>query len=288
MKKFVSVLIPVYRDWDRLQLCLNALANQTHSMSEFEIIVINNDPSNKVPSNVKFTRNSILIDEKKPGSYAARNKGVIHSKGNILAFTDSDCIPDKNWIKNIIKTMRHDIDRVAGHVELTYQSKRLSLSEIYEKSFAFDQEHNSCKGASVTANMITWKKSFEDVGYFNDDLLSGGDYEWSMRAKKKGLKIIYSSEIIVFHPARDNLRAILNKKKRVAGGIAMLEKKSINLISMFRGYLPPLRVLIYLKSKKTLSLYEILVSFFLHWIFSIYVSNLKILYKIGYNKYERV
>lgn len=85
---FVSVIIPHYNDQERLSLCLDALEQQSYPLKEFEIIVIDNGSS----SELCFIRNlfpQVIFDkEEKPGSYAARNKGINLSKGNILAFLE--------------------------------------------------------------------------------------------------------------------------------------------------------------------------------------------------------
>jgi len=97
---FVSVIIPTYRDWNRLKLCVNALKNQTYPKNRFEAIVVNNDPADPCPY-CPLPDNFVLTTEGKPGSYAARNAGIKIAKGDILAFTDSDCIPYSDWIEQV-------------------------------------------------------------------------------------------------------------------------------------------------------------------------------------------
>src|SRR5690554_2984846 len=99
----ISVIIPTYKDWERLALCLQALENQSFKPSNFEIIVINNLPGDLPPAAFKLPKNAVLVDEGKPGSYAARNTGIGMAKGEILAFTDSDCIPHKDWLINAFR-----------------------------------------------------------------------------------------------------------------------------------------------------------------------------------------
>ncbi len=101
---FVSVIIPTYHDWERLgYVCTNALfKKQTYPKDHFEAIIINNAPEDSSPE-FNLPDNFKIISESKPGSYAARNKGVSVARGEIIAFTDSDCIPCPDWIEQGVK-----------------------------------------------------------------------------------------------------------------------------------------------------------------------------------------
>lgn len=91
------------------------------SKNNFEVIIVNNDPNDSIPLELILPDNMIIINESKPGSYAARNSAMKIAKGNILAFTDSDCIPDKDWLNNAYKYFKNNIsDRVGGKIDLFY------------------------------------------------------------------------------------------------------------------------------------------------------------------------
>ncbi|WP_029935156.1 glycosyltransferase family 2 protein [Thiomicrospira pelophila] len=242
----ISVIIPTYHDWPRLQLCLNALEAQTIRQQDFEILVVNNDPQDTPPIELKLPTNCQLLSEQKPGSYAARNAALGIAKGEVIAFTDSDCIPEENWLINAVERLQKGAERIAGRVELFFKSDKLTLAEIYEKAFAFDQESNAKAGGSVTANMITWRKHFDTVGWFNDSLMSGGDNEWGWRAKDLGIPIQYAPDVVVKHPARDSLKEIFQKQKRVSGGAAARSRSKFYGLtrSIIMGFLPPRAILL--------------------------------------------
>lgn len=242
MYPLVSVIIPTYHDWERLNLCLKALSLQTYPSERIEVLVVNNDPADPPPT--ELVRSNVkIIDEWSPGSYAARNKGLASCSGDILAFTDSDCIPDSRWIQNAVDLLLAGAERIAGKIELFYRSERLSPAEIYEKKFAFPQQGYANKGFAATANMFTWKICFTKVGVFNANLMSGGDYEWGIRASELGISIVYAPSAVVRHPARDSLKSLLQKRRRVLGGahgISIVPRKSLVRLLLL-GFLPPLR-----------------------------------------------
>lgn len=222
---FVSIIIPTYRDWTRLALCVSHLKKQSWPMSKFEVIVVNNDPNDSVPSSIRndLPQNFCVINEGKSGSYAARNAGIRIAKGNILGFTDSDCIPDKDWISNAVTLFNiKSCDRIGGAIEIFYDNEEKPTdAELYEKVFAFKQaETVNASGACVTGNMFSYRYVFDKVGLFNETLFSGGDYEWARRASDAGFSIIYGEDVKIFHPARKSMQELIKKAKRVGGGTA--------------------------------------------------------------------
>ena len=88
----VSIVIPVFNQAQDLGRCLAALERQTYPADRFEAIVVDNgsdEPIGPVTERFSFVR---AICEPAPGSYAARNRGIEASRGEVLAFTDADCL----------------------------------------------------------------------------------------------------------------------------------------------------------------------------------------------------
>ena len=102
-KPLLSVVIASYNSEKTIEKCLRALVNQKNT-KDFEIIVVDSSSDGTAQLVEKsFPKvNLYKLSEKKfPGG--ARNYGISQAKGDILAFTDTDCIVDKNWIDEIIE-----------------------------------------------------------------------------------------------------------------------------------------------------------------------------------------
>lgn len=219
-----SVIIPTYKDWKRLQVCVNALIQQSLPIENFEILIVDNANQHVVPNTFRAPSNLKLLHEAKPGSYAARNTAIKQSKGKILAFTDSDCIPDKDWLKNALRTFKEKgCQRIGGKVLLFYKNpKKKTWAELYESVFAFNQRENvEIRKLSVTANFFVQKEIFISIGLFDDSKMSGEDWGWNRRVTNKGISIDYGPDIIVQHPARHKITELTQKVKRVAGGMKL-------------------------------------------------------------------
>lgn len=219
----VSVIIPFYGK-SELQLfkCLNALSNQSYSKSKIEILVIDNNEIPLLKAKLKSNSEIIILHENKFGSYAARNKGIYFAKGEILAFTDSDCVPNSDWLKNAVAALLTNNLKtaVAGNIIFTYQKfNQPNLFEFYDSTIHLRQEFYVLNyGFGVTANLIVPKRILEECGNFNTAFFSGGDREWGERATKIGCKIIFEKDVIVFHPARSTAFSIIKKNIRTVGG----------------------------------------------------------------------
>lgn len=238
---FFSVIIPVFQDSFRLALCLDGLINQEYPKIEFEVIVVNNDPEQHIQlDSIFFEKLDLKIcEEPQPGSYAARNTGISHASGKIIAFTDSDCIPDKDWLKNgkayFEKDIYREIGILAGAVPLFYQNpKKLSAAEIYEKYTGFTQKQYAKEGNCVTANWFSYKIVVNDFCGFNSTLKSNGDTELSKRISNK-YRVLYAPDVIVRHPARYHIRDIAFKYRRLLGGT--YNRRFVNQALRFFGYL---------------------------------------------------
>lgn len=214
----LSVIIPVYRDWERLALCLEALSRQSLGKERFEIIVVNNEAHER-PLPPRPPANARIIHEPTPGSYAARNAAVAVASGRWLAFTDSDCVPDPDWLKNGIAALEANPGaRVTGPVKIFPEPGVGRYALAYDRHLAFPQKEFVEKGTCVTANLLVERSVFDRVGPF-DLCYSGGDLAWNRRAQAAGVPILFREEVCVGHPARMSVRDILRKKRRAAGSL---------------------------------------------------------------------
>jgi len=205
---FVSVIIPTFNSGDSLKECLQALYRQTYPYNQYEVMVVDNGSTDDIKGVCKHFPNVRYLHESKRGSYAARNCGIREAKGEIIAFTDADCVPSADWIASGVRALL-DADLIAGHIQFTFHYR--NAVEYLDSLMHLNQERYATAGYAATANAFTYAWVFSHVGLFNERLLSLGDREWGERVSRAGYRVAYSSEAIVFHPARATLKALLTK-----------------------------------------------------------------------------
>ena len=227
---FITVIIPVYNDAERLQICLQSLENQTIPKQQYEIVVIDNNSSDDVQKVVQNFQQVSLGFEKQPGSYCARNKGISLARGEVLAFTDSDCIPSPGWLEKGLQCLASvpDCGFVAGGIKFFFSNPgNPNPIELYDSLFYLQQKiYVEERGWGATANLFTFKKVFDEVGLFNTTLKSGGDAEWGRRVSSNGYKAFYAEDCYISHPARSSFKEIRKKIRRTLGGTHTISKTS--------------------------------------------------------------
>jgi glycosyltransferase involved in cell wall biosynthesis len=219
---FLSVIIPVFNEGARLRLCLDALASQTYPKDRYEVIVVDNG-SDEPPVWVMHEYPEVVfVEESRPGSYAARNRGIGLAKGEVFAFTDGDCIPDSYWLANGAKEVIADpsVGLVGGRVEFFFRDpERPTVAELYDSIMYLNQRTAvEVTGFAATANMFTSRSVLKDVGVFDAQVKSGGDREWGQRVRSRGYRLVYAEDAVVKHPARDTFAKISSRNVRVLGG----------------------------------------------------------------------
>ena len=242
----VSVIIPHYNDLAGLNACLDALAKQRDiSRNSYEIIVCDNDSPFEFTEIVRLVDGRArLVQTKDRGAGPARNEAVKHAKGQWLAFTDSDCVPDKNWLANGIAHLDpHTV--IGGRMLVSVESESaLTGAEAFERVFAFNnQRYVERENFSVTANLFCAKACFESVGPFRTQVSE--DKDWCHRAAALGYSLRYEPTAVVSHPARQSFQSLIKKWARIdleTYNLAMEKSSGSNLRWMFRAWLLPFSI----------------------------------------------
>jgi glycosyltransferase involved in cell wall biosynthesis len=211
----LSVIIPHYNDLANLQRCLELLDIQTEPRDNFEIIVAdNNSPCGLAAVAAVCGEMARIVPAPIRGAGPARNVGAAHAIGRYLAFIDSDCRADREWVARGIGALEGG-DMVGGHVEVVVDDPRNpTATEAFELVFAFNnQKYVEKKGFSITGNMFVRKEVFEAVGDFRAKVAE--DVDWGRRAVAQGYRWRYAPEVRISHPARRDWSELTRKWRRL-------------------------------------------------------------------------
>lgn len=211
----VSVIVPHFNDPEALGQCLEALEGQTLPRQEYEIIVADNgSPQGEQALARLIAGRARLVIVPEKGAGPARNGGVEAAQGELLAFTDCDCLPEPQWLERGLEALaRHDI--AGGRMTVAVGHDRpMTGAEAFEVVFAFDNEaYVKDKGFTVTANLFCRRADFERIGRFRTQMSE--DREWCQRALAMGLSLGYAAEAVVAHPPRRNWHELRHKFARI-------------------------------------------------------------------------
>lgn len=211
----VSVIIPHYQDLGGLTLCLDALDAQTYPKDRFEIVIAdNNSPCGLEAVEKVIAGRAKLVSVMEKGAGPARNGAVAASRGEVLAFIDSDCVAEPQWIAEGLAGLER-FDLVGGRVRVLVQDpQHMTPAEAFERVFAFDFDaYINKKGFTGAGNMFCRREVFERTGVFGVGLSE--DVDWSRRAVARGARLGYVAEAAIGHPARITWEQLSGKWTRI-------------------------------------------------------------------------
>ncbi|MCF8708539.1 glycosyltransferase family 2 protein [Rhizorhapis sp. SPR117] len=242
----ISVIIPHYNDLERLDRCLCALEEQSIGRTAYEIIVADNgSPQGEVALSAIIGDRARLVIVPEKGAGPARNGGVAQARGDILAFTDCDCLPHPQWLADGVAALdSHDV--VGGKMTVCISHDGpMTGAEAFETVFAFDNENYvRTKGFTVTANLFCRRADFETIGPFRT--LLSEDKDWCHRAIAKGYSLGYAAMAEVAHPARHDWQELKGKFRRInqeSYSYIVLTEKYGRLLWLVRSFALPLSIL---------------------------------------------
>lgn len=221
----LSVVIPAFNDGRRLALCLAAVSRQTYPQNRLQVIVVDNASTEDLRAVTAAFPGVTYAHESVRGPAAARNAGVALATGDLIAFTDADCLPEPDWLERGAERLLREKDCgiVGGRVDLVpADPSRPTAAELYDRATYLDQKRHIEKSSfAATANLFTRKAVFEAADGFDARFpgAAGEDYEWGRRVASKGFRLVYCHEARVVHPADRTVAAAARKARRIRDGM---------------------------------------------------------------------
>ncbi len=210
-----SVIIPTRNRAKSLETCLRALAGQTLHPQEYEVIVVNDGSTDETSAVVARMQSSCLpqvveVYQEHGGCAAARNTGILKAKGDILFFTDDDCIPPPEWMETLLRgfTTHPEAVGVGGwyafspsqlarnpFARVCDMEQRLGLGAYESYSIYSNTYTNPCGN---TANLAYRRSLFDRVGMFDAYTKKTAmiDQEFKLRVFALGLPLLYVPMVI--------------------------------------------------------------------------------------------
>jgi glycosyltransferase involved in cell wall biosynthesis len=166
----ISVIVPFYNSRNTIKACAEALLGQSYPAENYEIIMVDNNSTDGSADIVKFFPRICLLSEPEQGAYASRNRGIEIAKGSIIAFTDSDCVPSRDWLRTIDTLMTSSGDRhvLLGSRQAATRLRILEMLMVYENTkdeFVFGNKIQALYYGH-TNNMAVRRDMFEQIGCF--------------------------------------------------------------------------------------------------------------------------
>jgi GT2 family glycosyltransferase len=202
----VSIIIPAYNSFDRIELCLEALRRQT--TLDFEVIVVNSSPEDRTRKLIEDRFPEVLFrqSDQRLLPHGARNLGVELASGRTLIFSDPDCVPHPDWLERLLAAQKGDQRVVQG-------SMGLLGSRWLERGVHLCKWHALLPGLPprplgliATGNALYPRAVWEAIGPFDGDLWAG-DAVLSWRAAERGFELWFEPQAVIDQIHDDTFRS---------------------------------------------------------------------------------
>ncbi len=250
----LSIVICSYNRAQYIGDALDSLYKQTTSLSDFEVMLVDNNSTDGTPEVYKSWReihpegNFQYLTEHQQGASFARNTGAAHAQSDWLCFMDDDAVAFPDFVANIIKHTQEKptIVGFGGKIIPKYIPEKPVWMSYYVSSLVgnFDYSPVPCafkKGKyPLESNMVIKKSVFDQIGGFNTTLpgvmgtlrIGGEGKELFYKVIGLGEEIYYDPNIIVYHVVETN-KLTKEYLYRVASGIGRGERVRTLSISTF-------------------------------------------------------
>jgi glycosyltransferase involved in cell wall biosynthesis len=204
-----SVIIPFYNAEKTLESVIEACLSQDYSKDNLEVILVNDgsvDSSSEIAK--RYVKHGLkYIYQENAGPAKARNTGWKASTGEIICFTDADCVPEKRWVSKLAASYSsQEIGGVGGSYGIMNEDTLLSAcihEEIRERHLRMPKVVNYLG----SFNLSYRRRVLEEVGGFDESFrqASGEDNDLAYRVTQKRYILIFNEDAKVGHYYPENL-----------------------------------------------------------------------------------
>lgn len=213
-EKTVSVIISNFNRKDMIEKCVPAMLRSNYR--NFELVVVDGGSTDGaldfLQRAAKKNKKLKVFVDKTPGRNPARNTGIKNAKGEILIFVDSDCVVERNWMREIIKPFENK--KVGGVIGRTKADKKGLFWYHMENSYVQYIGHNSAYRKEIVRRLggfdVRFKTAKEDT-------------DLAFRVLEAGYEIVYCPNAVMTHLSRRAAPQfrVKNQKHYVYDGLLM-------------------------------------------------------------------
>jgi len=232
----VSVILPTKNSEKTIGITLRHIIAQDHSPCE--IIVVDGGSSDNTVKIATMLGVKVVKEPPHKGNIPAigRNFGAMIAKGEILAFLDSDCFPEKKWLTKATRAFRNP--EVGIYCVIVRDGKGTYLSRAWhylQMQIEYDFAPTRC--------LAIRRKAFDAVAGFDKNLPAGEDNDFSYRVLQQGFKIVIDKKTIIphFDDHAANLQGVIHLMKWYRQGELLMRKKWPEKFKKFRTATPFLK-----------------------------------------------
>jgi GT2 family glycosyltransferase len=201
----ISVVVPAWNAGGVLPGLLAALAEQT---AEHELILVDTGSTDDTIALAEAAGARVVASPKRNRSLA-RNLGVEAASGQLIAFTDADCVPVPGWIAALAGCLGSS-PLASGPVRIRTRPEP-NRAERFDRLWRYPQERYVAAGVATSANLGIRRDAFDAIGGYDPRFHHGEDTDLCLRAADAGFGLAWCPDAEVGHPAATGLREVARR-----------------------------------------------------------------------------
>jgi cellulose synthase/poly-beta-1,6-N-acetylglucosamine synthase-like glycosyltransferase len=224
-KFFASVIVPVYNAERTLARCLESLVGLDYPQERYEVLVVDNNSTDQSRAIARRFPVRLLQEDRIQSSYAARNRGIQQARGEILAFTDADCVAAPDWLSELVAPFEDPTVGGVGGQMLDSEPE----GEVAEFLASLQFFSNYLKDGSYLPVLVTGNSAYRreyllGLGCFRDRLYTAADIDlaWRLQLETDSL-VVTNPRAIIYHIHRADIKSMARQFRRHGFGEIFLD-----------------------------------------------------------------
>ncbi|MHB0858653.1 MAG: glycosyltransferase family 2 protein [Anaerolineae bacterium] len=216
----VSVIIPTFNRPEQLACCLEALARSDYPRDRLEVVVVDDGGQRSPEAEVAAAGSRldiVLLRQRNAGPAAARNTGAARATGELLAFTDDDCLPDRGWVAALAARYLAQPDHLLGGRTLNALPENpcsAASQHLIDYLYAYGEKGGATR-FYASNNLAVAAESFRALNGFDSTYTRAAseDRDLCHRWLCRGRPLAYVPEALVYHAKALTLRGFLRQHR---------------------------------------------------------------------------
>jgi GT2 family glycosyltransferase len=207
-----SVVVAVYNGADTLEDCLQSLRALDYPPERLQLIAIDNGSRDATAAILERHRDRVVIgQEARRGAGAARNAGIRIATGEVVAFTDADCVVDPAWLCHLVRPLADPRVGIAGGTIRARPPVNVAVAygeRIHDHRRAIEEYRPSY---AISMSWASPRALLERVGGFDPSFLRGQDVDLAYRIQQAGYRLAFAAEAVIYHRNESTLRGLFHE-----------------------------------------------------------------------------
>lgn len=215
---FVSIVVPAFNAESSLDACLDSLLAQDYPPARRELLVVDNVSTDGTAALLARRAGPIqILRATRRGPAAARNVGLARARGEIIAFTDADCVADPAWLRHLVAPLEDPSIGISGGRILAFEPQTAAErfgERIHDHAVALSGQRLPY---AITMSWASPRALLERLRFFDESLLRCEDVDLAYRVYVAGYRMAYVAEAVVYHRNEQTLAGLF--REGVAHGL---------------------------------------------------------------------